>query len=621
MFKPVFSFESKRFIIKRNFKIFLALFLSLVGLSYDGIRDYKATIDSIESFQETERQKASKFMNYTLYGTRGIRLLFVPDPFCVIFNDLAVYRGLISTVDSGEGLYIFSDANGKELFAESSGFLDFSGVIYLIGCLIAILYGYDATRNDDYLNLLKDISDNRRIVLPIVLSRIILLNMYLILLCFLSLLWFLINGINLFDVSFLYFILVLVLVISSFIAGGAVIGSIKNKGLKIGSLFIVPFVFLLLIPGVIKKVFYNEATNIKTIQEFEFDKLKVMMKLEKRLYDRFKTWKSGKVAPDDIKAMIQSGQEIEYKKLKGFEVYRIDKISRRVKAYHLVSSFFPTSFYKATNRELSSKGFKNFIIFYQFTFDKKYEFIAFYIDRKFYKPFPKTGLEPFIKGDEDLFHSESQLPYFFWMGVFLTFIYIAVLLFTLYRMQTKGIKVEKVKTVKVDFNKGNRLFALCKNEKIKSDIFQYYQEQKTTACIDKITVDFHFNGVRADVVLKFLCKLAEAKEEKAIEYLSILGIKDLSTLKLEYEEILKFYAAVKIAKNGIEFIVLNDFFKQETREFEEDFFRLISTLEAFAQKILYLSCNMYYPKKPLDESFKIENFCLLPLPIDEVTLR
>jgi hypothetical protein len=112
MFKHVFSFESKRFIIKKNFKIFLVLFLLLVGLSYDGIRDYRATIDSIESFQETERQKASKFMNYTLYGTRGIRLLFVPSPYCVIFNDLAVYRGLIASVDSGEG------KNGESRFQQ-----------------------------------------------------------------------------------------------------------------------------------------------------------------------------------------------------------------------------------------------------------------------------------------------------------------------------------------------------------------------------------------------------------------------------------------------------------------------------------------------------------------------
>jgi hypothetical protein len=620
MFKAVFSFESKRFIIKRNFKIFLALFLLLVGLSYDGIRDYKATIDGIESFQETERQKASQFMNYTLYGTRGIRLLFVPDPLCVIFNDLAVYRGLISTVDSGEGLYIFSDMNGKEVFADSSGFLDFSGVIYLIGCLIAILYGYDASRNEDYLNLVKEISDNRRIVLPIVLSRIILLNLYMILLCFLSLLWFLINGINLFDVSFLYFILVLVLVISSFIAGGAVIGSIKNKGLKICSLFIIPFVFLLLIPGVIKKVFYNEATNIKSLQEFEFDKLKIMMKLEKRSYDQIKIWKSGEVAPDEIKKLVQSGQEIEYKELKGFELNRIDMISKRVKSYHLVSSFFPTSFYNATNKELSSKGFKNFIIFYRFTFDKKCEFIAFYIDRKFYKPFPKTGLEPFIKGDEDLFHSQSQLPYFFWLGVFLTLFYTSVLLFVFYRIQIKRMKTPEPKTVyTIDKEKDNPLFVLCENLSIKEDIFNYYQSQKAV-CLEKInTGDFMFNDIKALEIFKHLCIVSGVDRQKALEYLGHMGIRDLTGLPVCHEIILKIYAAVKTAgDSGL--IVLNDFLKNESREFEKDFFNLLLFLEKSGKKILYFSCQMKQSNYRLTDKIKVDGFKSFPLELISTSL-
>lgn len=622
MFKTVFSFETKKFIIKRNFKILLALFLLLVGLSYDGIRDYKAAIDSTESFQETERKKASTFMNYTLYGTRGIRFLYIPSPFCVIFNDLSVYRGLISSVDSGEGLYLFSDINGKELFADSSGFLDFSGIIYLIGCLIAILYGYDATRNEDYLNLLKDISGNKRFILPIVLTRIILLNLALIFLCFLSLLWFLINGINLFEVNFLYFILLLVLGISAFIAGGAVIGSIKRKVKKIVYLFVVPIVFLLLLPGVIHKVFYNEATNIKSIPKFEFDKLKVMMKLEKRSYDQIKIWKSGKVAPDNIKALVKSGQEIEYKELKGFEIYRISMISKRVKAYHLVSSFFPTSFYRSTNRELSSKGFKNFLIFYQFTFDKKLDFIAFYIDRKFYKPFPKTGLEPFIKGDEDLFHADSQLPYFFWLGISFSFLYIAALLFILFRMHSIQDEIHKrnIKAPAIDFKEGDSIFTLCKDDKVKVGFFRYYQGQKESACIDRLPVNFNFNGIRAEVVFKFLCRLAGVDWETAVEYLAILGFNDLSTKEMNNEDILKMYAVLKIAKNSFEYIVINDFFYRMSRKFEADFFKLLTLLVDDGKKIIYLSTEMYYPQVALNGKIKID-FKTFPLDFKKVTLR
>jgi hypothetical protein len=599
------------------------IFILLAFLCWDGIRDYNKILANKKPFQEMERDKVSMHLHYTFYGVRGVRLLFIPSPLSAIFNDSAVFEGMVAHVDSAEMLNISNSFKGKDLFSNSGGFMDFSGIMLLISSFVALLYGWDATRNQEYLKFISDISGSRKPGFLITLARIILLNLFFWVLSAMVLFWLLINGINAANIFYLVHVLLLTLVITFFTAGGAIIGSIKNKPSPFITLPLVYFLLVFFIPWLLQRAVYMEAKEgIKSIYKFEYQSFKYMMTFEKRFYKHFEVWKSGDIAPDDIKSMIQSGQEVEYKQMRKTELKRIEGIVKRIRTYQTISFFFPTPFYISTNKELSSKGFQNFINFYRYAYDMKQDFIKFYIDRKFYRPLPKSGVEPFIKGNEDLFYGQSHLPQGFILGLVLTILYIAVLLVTLYRMQTKGIKEEKVKSVKVDFNKGNPLFALCKNEKIKSDIFRYYQEQKTTACIDKITADFHFNGVRADVVLKFLCHLAEAKEEKAIEYLSILGIKDLSTLKLEYEEILKFYAAVKIAKNGVEFIVLNDFFKQETREFEEDFFTLLSTLlEASAQKILYLSCNMYYPKKTLDESFKIDTFCLLPLPIDEVTLR
>ncbi|NIM15534.1 MAG: hypothetical protein GTO45_26440 [Candidatus Aminicenantes bacterium] len=303
------------------------------------------------------------------------------------------------------------------------------------------------------------------------------------------------------------------------------------------------------------------------------------------------------------------------------ELKRIDCIVKRVRTYQTLATIFPTTFYISTNKELSSKGFQNFINFYRYSYDMKQDFIKFYIYHKFYLALPKSGVEPFIKGNEDLFYGRSQLPNSFLLGLVLSILEIVILLFVLYRMHTKGIKEEQAKTVKVDFKKGNSLFALCKDGKIKGDIFRYYQGQTTAACIDKIPVNFQFNGLPAHVVLDFLCALSGANKEQAVKYLKILGIEDLNTLKLNYEEILKFYAAVKIAKNGVEYIILNDFFKKESREFEEDCFKLLAALEASEQKVLYLSCQMYYPKTSLDEDITLETFCLFTLPIDKVTLR
>ena len=296
-------------------------------------------------------------------------------------------------------------------------------------------------------------------------------------------------------------------------------------------------------------------------------------------------------------------------------------ISKRVKAYHLVSSFFPTSFYNASNRELSSKGFKNFIIFYQFTFDKKCEFIAFYIDRKFYKPFPKTGLEPFIKSDEDLFHSQSQLPYFFWLGVFLTLFYTAVLLFVFYRMQKKRMKIREPKTTySIEKEKDNPLFVLCENVSIKEDIFNYYQSQKSV-CLEKInTGDFTFNGIKALEILKHLCQVSGIDETKALENLGHMGIRDLTALPICHDIILKIYAAVSTAADS-ELIVLNDFLKNESREMQKSFFNLLLFLEKPGKKIIYLSCEMKQTASTLYDKIKVDGFKVLPMDLNNTSLR
>jgi hypothetical protein len=186
-----------------------------------------------------------------------------------------------------------------------------------------------------------------------------------------------------------------------------------------------------------------------------------------------------------------------------------------------------------------------------------------------------------------------------------------------------------VKPMRVDFTKSNTLLALCKNDQVKSEIFKYYQGQKDAASIKKIPVNFTYqlnglNGIKGNIVLKYLCRLAGVSWEKAVEYLKIVGITDLISLKLAREEILKIYAVLKVAKD-VEYIILNDFFKNEPREFESDLFKLLGALEKSGKKILYLSCNMFYPKdkdKIHEEvTGEIETFYIFELPIDSVTLR
>jgi hypothetical protein len=576
-----------------------------------------------EPFQKLERKKVSMYHHYTFYGVRGVRLFFIPDPISVIFNDSAVLPGMTAHVDTGEKLEISKSFKGKDLFSDSGGFMDFAGIMLLVGSFLALLYGWDATRNREYLEFISDLSGSRKPGFLITLARIILLNLVFWFLSGLALVWLFINGINAANISYLVYVLLLTLVITSFTATGAIIGSLKGKVTHFITLPVVYFLLVLLIPWLILEGVYTEAKNgLQSIYDFEYETYEYLAKFEKDFYKRFGVWKSGeKPAQEDIKAMIESSRESVYQKMKNLEDKRLNSILKRIRAYQTISAFLPTTLYISSNKELSSKGFQSFVDFYKYAYEMKFKFVDFYLYRKFYLALPKSGVEPFIKGNEDLFYGSSQLPNSFLLGLVLSILEIVILLFVLYRKHTKGIKKEQAKTVKIDFKKGNSLFALCKDGKIKGDIFHYYQGQKNAVCIDKIPVNFQFNGLPAHVVLDFLCALSGANKEQAVKYLDILGIKDLNTLQLNYEEILKFYLVGKIAKNGIEYIILNDFFKKESREFEEDCFKLLAALEASEQKVLYLSCQMYYPKTSLDEDITLETFCLFTLPIDKVTLR
>jgi hypothetical protein len=82
----------------------------------------------------------------------------------------------------------------------------------------------------------------------------------------------------------------------------------------------------------------------------------------------------------------------------------------------------PSTFYLSTANEISGKGYQNFIRFYQYIQNLKWKFIRFYIDKRYYSDSSKV--ESFIKGNENLFYSETFYPRCFLQGGQLTLLYI-----------------------------------------------------------------------------------------------------------------------------------------------------------------------------------------------------
>jgi hypothetical protein len=439
----------------------------------------------------------------------------------------------------------------------------------------------------------------------------------------------LIDDINLFHPPLIFIAVVLFLVLTFFFALGGVIGSLK----KLTRLIVFGAVYFLsvgLIPFLADVSSEINTAAIDPLLKFDLKNLKTIMEIDKELIDKYGSLKgTDPVAPGIVKA-VKAAVKDEHKIITQREVRRKKKILTKIRQQQTVSLFFPVLLYISTTKEISSHGGLSLVDFYSFSLKRKKEFLDFYVKKRFPNQYYKDNrekkpdeigpVENFVKTDEDLFYAQSHLPNGFLLGVVMTLFYMTVLFIILYRIHVKTTKKD-IKTPRVDFGTGKTLFALCRDEQIKCDIFQFFKGQRNTACIDRITVDFQFNGIRANAVLKFLCGLARVKKEKAVENLAKLGINHLSTLKLAEEEILKFYAVVKISGEYIDYIILDDFFKNSTRQFEEDFLKLMVHLETGRKKILYLSCEMYYPKESLKRKIKIENFNLFPLPFDKVTLR
>jgi hypothetical protein len=429
MIKKIFLLEARKLLNRKTIIIFVVIFILVSIFSWDGVVDYKENLKSLENFQSMERDKVSMHIHYTFYGIRGVRLLFIPAPISVIFNDSSVYDGMVAHIDTAEKLQISNSFKGKDLFPKSGGYMDFSGIMLILGSFLGLLYGFDINRNKGYLRFLSDTTYCKNPAFIIMLSRAILLNIFFWFLCAMSILWLIINGINILNTHSILYILGLTIIITLFLFAGTLIGTIKAKGSQFITLIILYFTLVFFLPWLIQKAVYMEArSGLNSIHSFEYEMLKMMMKIETQLLKRFGVWRSGQgEAPDKIKVAIQEALNKDWVKLKYAEKIRKEKIKERIINYQSLSSLFPTTFYLSLNKELSSKGFLSFDNFYQFAFDKKYSFLKFYIEKKFYDPVPKKGVEPFIKGNEDLFYAQSRLPESFKFGILFSFVWIGLL--------------------------------------------------------------------------------------------------------------------------------------------------------------------------------------------------
>lgn len=618
--------DLKKFLSKRNIIVLVTFGALLIFFLHIDMNKYKSLFEEKSVFKEIQIEKTNQYVFYSQYGGHGIIIMFSPPPLSLLNNDSIINESL-STINTGEKLNIYKSIKFEDIYDENIGYKGFSGIFLIFSVLFGLIAGYEITNSPDYFKIFSKMNPFSKIFFMSVISKMLLLISTFTLLICICLLWVLLNGINLFNSFLLLIVLVILLTTFFFLSIGVVIGAIiKDQSIKVGILAVIYVVSILIIPLTFSKSNHLFANDVKSLKEFELTNLKDFMEIERQGFKKIGIYNvDGKKAPPEVLKVIEEALNNELKTIRKREQSRKEKILENIKVTHTLFSLFPVTFYFSVNKEISGCGTLSFIDFYSFSKKRKEEFTLFIITKKFYEGAKQGKVEPFTnRGDDNnVFYAKSYLPYNFGLGILLTPLYTILLLFLAYRIQKKRYKIPEPKTVyTLENEEDNPLFVLCENEEIKSDIFNYYQSQKAI-CIEKInTGDFMFKGINALEILKHLCQISGVNETKATENLNHMGIKSLSGLRVCHEIILKIYVAVTTVADS-DLIVLNDFLKNESREFEKDFINFLLLLEKSGKKIFYLSTQIYQTRhmNNVDERIHVDKFKSISINLNKITLR
>lgn len=438
--KATFIMEFQRLLNKKTVGVLFIFLLLCLYFVQVGIGNYKSLIETRENFQDIERLKVRQYINYAQYGAYGFRMLFIPGPLSVYFVNSSVISELTANVDAGERLNIYNSFKGKTLFSEKAGgFKDFSGTMLLLGSLLVLYFGYEAMSHKDYLRFMAGFTDLKKLFLSIFFLRVIIFAFFFFFVGGLSLLLMKLNHIRLSGNQWPHWFAymgVLVLLSMFFYALGTIAGTFKSRFSGFVTLIIFWFVFVFLVPWVINAITAHKADNIASNYHLELEKLKILMGFEKRAKE-----KEGPVTDSNTeteRTLVESAWNNEFKDIRTLEKKLANEMHANILRFQKLSCLFPSTFYLSAANEISGKGYENFLRFFERILILKWKFIRFYIDKKYYSDF--SGVEPFIKDQENLFYSETVLPRGFFGGVLFALVYILVLFAVSYVRFKKSVR-------------------------------------------------------------------------------------------------------------------------------------------------------------------------------------
>lgn len=295
-----------------------------------------------------------------------------------------------------------------------------------MGSLYALVLGFEVPGNKEYLKFLSTQLGNKKVILHLSISRCLLLVLTYVFMFGLHLLFIRMMGIE-FSPSdwtgiFIYMSVSIVILVF-FIFLGVFWGFNRSPVKVFAALFLSWFILIFILPGALNTFVWEGFDTKHSQYQNELKKLSKVTDFERWAKEKEGAFNRNNI--DGNRNVIENYIKYYYPMVSTLEHDFKGNLESRIRRESQLSIFSPTTYYSMVGSEVSSRGHKNFLRFYNYAEQVQENFVYFWIDRVFYCD-PKV-MVPFIQGDENVYKGESIVPPYFLPGLVIHGIYIFLL--------------------------------------------------------------------------------------------------------------------------------------------------------------------------------------------------
>lgn len=423
-FIATFLLESKRFYEKKKLIFLVSFTILLMLFAYLGTNKYERNIVKTGEFSEFENKMFTNLKTYDQLSIQGARLKFVPTSTMVLFHNHGMSDETIARINPVFTVNIYNNLKGKEISNNNyRGFWDYAGIFFIVGSMYALFLGFEVPGNKEYLKFLSTQLGSKKVILHLSISRCLLLVLTYGFMFGLHLLFIQMIGVEFSPADwtgiFIYMSVSMVMLVFFLFLG--VFWSFNRSPVKVfAALFLSWFLLIFILPGALNTFVWEGFDSKHSEYQNELKKLSHVTDFERWAKEKEGDFNRNNV--EGARNVIEDYTNNYYPLVSNLEHDFKVNLESTIRRESKLSIFFPTTYYSMVSSEVSSRGYENFLRFYNYAEEMQENFVYFWIDRVFYCDY--TVMAPFIQGDENVYQGESIVPVYFLPGMFIHGFYI-----------------------------------------------------------------------------------------------------------------------------------------------------------------------------------------------------